>query len=239
MENFITIMTFTGLSDLAIPRTLLEANGVKCRVLDELTIQVSPLYSNAIGGVKLQVRENDIQKAINILKDGGFITDEDLKPVNNLAKLDNVTSQLPLLKYLRPELRLIIIASIFASVIVCIMYFAISPSTYERLTGSLWCVDQIIYDGAEFNPRASDSDSEIQFIITGGCQESIIFYTDGDVSLPGGLVGGTWALEGGSLRISQTNRYDHIYDGVYDINLSGNKLLLKSKQTTIYCSPLW
>ena len=235
MDNFITIKTFTGPSDLAIPRTLLEANGVECRILDELTIQVNPLYSNAIDGIKLQVKESDIQKAGEILKDGGFITDEDLKPVNNLAKLNNATSQIPILKNLRPELRLIIIASIIASVFVYIIYFAIAPSTYERLTESPWCVDQIVYNDKEFTP--SDSDSEIQFIIIGGCKETIWFREDGRVSLPGEFYHGIWELEGNSLRISKTGKYNHIYDGVYDINLSGNKLLLKSKQTTIYCHP--
>ena len=238
LDNFVTIKTFTGISDLAIPRTLLEANGLECRVLDELTVQVSPLYSNAIGGIKLQVRESDIQKAAEILKDGGFVTDEDLKPVNDLAKLYNRTSQLPLLKNLRPELRLIIIASIVASAIVCILYFAMAPSTYEQLTKSPWCVGQITYKGELFTP--SDPESQIQFIISGGgCEETLWLYKDGKISLPGEFYYGFWELDGGSLRISQTEKYNHIYDGVYDINLSGNKLVLKSKQTTIYCYPLY
>ena len=236
MDNFITIKTFTGPSDLAIPRTLLEANGVECRILDELTIQVSPLYSNAIDGIKLQVRESDIQKAVEILKDGGFITDEDLKPVNTLAKFDNATLQIPILKNLRPELRLIIIASIIASVFVFIIYFAIAPSTYERLTESPWCVGQIIHKGELFTPRDTD-DSQFQFIISGDCDDTLWFLKDGKISLPGEFYYGLWELESNSLRISQTDKYNHVYDGVYDINLSGNKLVLKSQQTTIYCFP--
>jgi type III secretory pathway lipoprotein EscJ len=66
-------MTFTYPMELAVLRTRLEADGIECLVLDELTVQANPLYSNAVGGVKLQVRESDIQKAVEILKDGGYI----------------------------------------------------------------------------------------------------------------------------------------------------------------------
>ena len=237
MENFITIKTFVSATDLAIPQTLLEANGVECQVLDELTVQVNPLYSNAIGGIKLQVRESDIQKAIEILKNGGFITDEDLNPTDNLAKLKKVISQIPLLRNLRTELQLIIITAIIVSVIVCIMYFAMAPSTYEQLTKSPWCVGQITYKGEIFTP--SDSDSQIQIIMSGGCEETLWLHNNGKISLPGEFIYGFWELEGGSLRISKTEKYNHIYDGVYNINLSGNKLVLKSGQTTIYCYPLY
>jgi hypothetical protein len=84
--------------ELSVVRARLEASGIECRLLDEMTVQVNPFYSNAIGGVKLQVRESDIKKSIEILKDGGYIKDEDLQPYTNLNKLDNATSRIRLLK---------------------------------------------------------------------------------------------------------------------------------------------
>ena len=71
MENdkFITILTGTFGYEVAVVRSRLESEGIICFVQDELTVQVSPFYSNAVGGVKLQVRESDLAQALEILKD--------------------------------------------------------------------------------------------------------------------------------------------------------------------------
>jgi hypothetical protein len=39
---------------------------------------------------KISASESDIQKAIEILKEGGYIKDEDLQPSKNQTKLNNV-----------------------------------------------------------------------------------------------------------------------------------------------------
>ena len=66
MKDLVTLATFTYPTDLAIFRSRLESEGIECFVQDELTIQTHNLYSNAIGGVKLQVKESDAQKALEI-----------------------------------------------------------------------------------------------------------------------------------------------------------------------------
>jgi hypothetical protein len=48
-------------------RTRLEAEGIRCFVADEHTVSANWFYSNAIGGVKLQVRESDLDSARDIL----------------------------------------------------------------------------------------------------------------------------------------------------------------------------
>ena len=68
--------------ELAVARSWLESEGVECYVKDELTVQVNPFYSNAIGGVKLQVREEDAERAIQLLKEGGFLEE----PNENVEK---------------------------------------------------------------------------------------------------------------------------------------------------------
>lgn len=108
-----------------MPRMLLEAEGIECRTLDELTAQVNPMYSQAIGGVKLQVKQTNLQKAVDILKEGGYLTEEDLQPYNSLSWLDDATSQLPLLKNLRVELRLMILVSIGVLLLLGVLRFAI------------------------------------------------------------------------------------------------------------------
>jgi DNA-directed RNA polymerase subunit RPC12/RpoP len=79
-EKFITVLTFTFVYEAAIIRGRLESEGIPCFVQDELTIQVAPFYSNAIGGVKLQVRESDLNQAIEILKETGYIKEDGWHP---------------------------------------------------------------------------------------------------------------------------------------------------------------
>ena len=76
-ENLITVVTFVYPHELGIPQSLLESEGIECFVRDEFTINVHPFYSNAIGGIKLQVRESDAQRALKILIEGGFIIPKD------------------------------------------------------------------------------------------------------------------------------------------------------------------
>jgi len=88
-EKFITVLTFTFASEVAIIRGRLESEGITCFVQDELTVQVTPFYSNAIGGVKLQVRESDLRQAIEILKEAGYIKDEEIQPHQEPPRLNN------------------------------------------------------------------------------------------------------------------------------------------------------
>ena len=237
MDNFVTIMTFTHPTELAVLRTRLEADGIECLVLDELTAQVNPFYSNAIGGVKLQVKESDVPKTIEILKEGGYIKDEDLQPSKSFTKLDNATSRLPLLKNFRLELRLLIIVAVGVLVLTGIIYFATLPSTFERLTKQSWCVDQVTYNGKIF---ATNTVEQIQITGMGFCQESIYMRTNGTIILPGfnsHAAWGWWTLNDNSLQISQADTFDFVYNGLYDIDFSGSRLILKSNQTTLYCHP--
>jgi hypothetical protein len=56
-----------------LAKAFLESEGIDSEIRDELTVQVNNFYSNAIGGVKLLVRESDYEKGIEALKKGGYI----------------------------------------------------------------------------------------------------------------------------------------------------------------------
>jgi predicted RNA-binding Zn-ribbon protein involved in translation (DUF1610 family) len=75
-EQFKTVLTFTYPSEMVVVRGRLEADGIECFVQDELTIQVNPFYSNAIGGVKLQVKESDYESAVEILRQRGYMDND-------------------------------------------------------------------------------------------------------------------------------------------------------------------
>lgn len=71
--KLVTIQTYTYPHELAIVRGLLDSEGIETFVRDEMTAQVNPFYTNAIGGIKLQVAEEDAQKALEIMLQHGLI----------------------------------------------------------------------------------------------------------------------------------------------------------------------
>lgn len=76
MDNLKTIITFTLPQDAYLAQGFLESEGVETVIKDELTAQVYNFLSNAIGGVKLQVKESDYENGLLILKKGGYINTE-------------------------------------------------------------------------------------------------------------------------------------------------------------------
>lgn len=87
-EKFITVLTVTFPYEIAVIRGRLEAEGISCFVKDELTVQVNPFYSNAIGGVKLQVLERDLNQAIEILKKMEYIKEENSQTSEKLPHIN-------------------------------------------------------------------------------------------------------------------------------------------------------
>ncbi|MCT4590626.1 MAG: DUF2007 domain-containing protein [Carboxylicivirga sp.] len=76
MENWITVVTFTQPHEAHFAKGLLESEGIETMIRDEMTAQVNNFYSNAIGGVKLDVKEAEMDKARSVLLTGGYITQE-------------------------------------------------------------------------------------------------------------------------------------------------------------------
>ena len=66
MEH-ITIKTFNSGIEAHIIKNRLESEGITCFIRDENIVTVNPLYNFAVGGVKLDVLETDVEKALSIL----------------------------------------------------------------------------------------------------------------------------------------------------------------------------
>ena len=63
----VTIAKFTTLDEAQLARMKLEGSGIDAFVADEAMVTMNWFYSNAIGGIRLQVREEDKSRAIEIL----------------------------------------------------------------------------------------------------------------------------------------------------------------------------
>ena len=65
--DLVTIREFKGLMDAVMAKGLLESVGIESRLIDENTVRIDWLMSNAIGGIKLQVKRQDAETAIAVL----------------------------------------------------------------------------------------------------------------------------------------------------------------------------
>ena len=67
-EELITIANFSHPTDADPVVAWLESEGIACFVTNEHTVTMNWLYSNAIGGVGVQVKAADVERANEILQ---------------------------------------------------------------------------------------------------------------------------------------------------------------------------
>ena len=66
-QRLVTIATFSFPQEAYIFKTKLESQGIQSYIEDEYVVTMMWLYSLAVGGVKLKVRESDEALAIEII----------------------------------------------------------------------------------------------------------------------------------------------------------------------------
>jgi DNA-directed RNA polymerase subunit RPC12/RpoP len=84
MDNtFKLIGQFQYSSEALIYKGKLESEGIEVFIRDNNTVDSNPLYSNAVGGVKLFVANEDVEKAKELLSN---VTEFSLDDNNELVK---------------------------------------------------------------------------------------------------------------------------------------------------------
>jgi hypothetical protein len=63
----VILKRFDSQVEANIVKGLLESNDIFCFLQDEHSVSMNPLYSNALGGIKLNVRAEDAARAHNLL----------------------------------------------------------------------------------------------------------------------------------------------------------------------------
>jgi len=76
MSNWKEAISLTFPTQAHMVQGYLESEGIKTILKDELTTQVNNMYSNAVGGVKVMVRDEDYENAQLILQNGGYLNPE-------------------------------------------------------------------------------------------------------------------------------------------------------------------
>ncbi|MEL1253818.1 DUF2007 domain-containing protein [Flavobacterium sp. DGU38] len=67
MESFKTIAIFNFEYETVVLKHLLEQEGIPYFFENEMTLSVVPLYTTALGGIKLKVHPNDFEQVQEIL----------------------------------------------------------------------------------------------------------------------------------------------------------------------------
>jgi hypothetical protein len=79
-ETFITVLSRNQPFEVDMAVLLLENEGINCFLENEFTVNAHPFYSNAVGGIKLNVRPEHAENAIITLKEAGYINSGDDRP---------------------------------------------------------------------------------------------------------------------------------------------------------------
>ena len=95
MGDWPVLIAFNYPHEAHLVKGYLESNGIETLMKDELTTQVVNIYSSAIGGVKLLVRDSDFGQGIQLLKDGGYLNEENSKSENKIeiVELNKATNK--------------------------------------------------------------------------------------------------------------------------------------------------
>lgn len=121
MTNTWTLLkTYTFAHETGVAASLLESEGIPTSLVNEHSVQTISFYSNALGGVKLMVPEDQYQEALDILVLHGLMK----APINKKVAfpLENLTAKISFLKLLSPQLRFITIVFILISIAASVLF---------------------------------------------------------------------------------------------------------------------
>jgi hypothetical protein len=237
MNDWITILTFTYPQEAYIVKAKLESEGIKSFIKDELTAQVNNLYSNAIGGVKVQVQEIDLDRAFKILKKLGYFEEPEQPENKLLLKIDEFTAKLPIIGKTIFAKRLFVVSSIIIVIIVFAIMFLGLPSLTSKLTKQYWSLQTLVYKGKQQKTKIHT----IDFAYSKATHSSSCS-NKGEVAFTGFdnfEFYANWKVKNNKLLIFESDSLATILNGKYSVDIDDNKLTLESTTTIMYCYKAW
>ncbi len=106
--------------DANIAASHLESAGIDCCVQDQYITQNRPESIEAYGGVRLQVREEDTEQAVRVLKGYGYFKEEDEKQSEFAESVDKLTDKIPFLHQYPLQVKLLAIAFLILAIILIV-----------------------------------------------------------------------------------------------------------------------
>lgn len=74
-ERWVVVASFLHAHEAALAQAMVQNEGVECMQKDEHTVAAHPLYANAIGGIKLLVKDTDAEVARAALIESGYLSE--------------------------------------------------------------------------------------------------------------------------------------------------------------------
>ena len=91
MEELITIRGFESSLEYELAKSFLESCGIECFGKDEINNRA--FISNANGGAKLQVKPEQLEEAIQLLFEKGYLKQEDMEPTQEFKFIEKIISK--------------------------------------------------------------------------------------------------------------------------------------------------
>lgn len=235
MSTLITIATYANISELAVAKGRLEADGIECFVQDELTVQVYNFYDQAVGGVKLQVKQEDVETARRILIESGLLADlpPDDYEARLVRKIDCLSAKIPFLGSVNIYKRFVYLVVGLSLIAVAVTFALLYKSDFELINNKAWCLYQVEHKNEILVPNTIE---QFNIVIYGECTEKAKFYKNGTVVFPGfnsKSIHGTWRYEDGEMHIEGVDTLGEVLNGTYDVDISGSECTLSNYSTTI------
>jgi hypothetical protein len=248
MPDFILVTTLNGLQDLYIVQPLLESEGLNFYIKNENMIQMNPLYAVGTGGLDVMVVADDAPRAFDILKEAGYIVDENTEPdlplLDSIRKLFYTAGDTLLSKH---GLLGLIIAGLLL-VIGLIIYYSTIETTPGNdslnatdLRNSQWYVKGVSLNGQKLTVHTIDKkDDELTNLLSNN--ETINFDGFENVILPGlesHAVKGNYSIVSyDSLLIGNCDTLGVVYNGKYGVRFmnDGDRLEMKTDSLVIKLS---
>lgn len=127
--QLITLATFDTPIDAEIAKNKLEAAGVRAFLADEATVRMASYLGPAMGGVKLQVRDSDVELALSVLESDTALPNEDAGGAIEASEAtDESTKEREEVDSIHSYQRLGAILLIFAGGVILIVFFLLIVS---------------------------------------------------------------------------------------------------------------
>lgn len=119
-DKMVEIARFSRVEDAQAMLALLQSEGVDCYLRNEYTTQVNGIID--MGGVRVEMLEESVPKAMQILKDNGYdIPEEDENP-DDVTSVTSWTSHIPILRKFSLGVQILILVFIIAACLALLIF---------------------------------------------------------------------------------------------------------------------
>lgn len=121
MSKLVGIRYFQHPNEVVVLKTLLENAAISYFFKDENLTQTMPFYTFWSGGIQLQVWEEDVERATQLLVETGYL-ERDIEIPSQEERLEQYADRIPLVKNLKRRYKIIIAFLIILLMLLMIVF---------------------------------------------------------------------------------------------------------------------